>query len=387
MEDGSKIENVPYSLSLPRKGEFNRHSGGRSYVVEAKLKKSEKGGYFLAVNKDTPWHPVKGSWGLAEMRFWAKRYATDYIYGHISSGRAAKFLAGLAVGEFDDRMMVYEFSRFGLQHLMAISGFHFGIIAYIFGLFLCLFLPFHRAQKTLMVLLSVYCLFLGWAPSVMRAWITIMIGLMGQAICKQGNGLNSLGIALLVILIIDPLAYQNIGFQFSFATTAAILLFFQPMHDLVQYIFPKRHLSEMLEFDKLSQHAYILLSGFRTSLALSMAVTIIAVPMTLVLFHKFPVLSLFYNLFFPFLVSFSMLFLILGILWSWIPPISYFIHEINTIYTECVLNVAYELPTRYDVVWIWHGLDGAYVVVWMTILYLIGFIMNGFRKEEPMFIF
>ena len=244
----SIAENIPYTLSIPRDHEIERPSAGKSYVITAKLRQTNKGSYVLSVHKDSPWYPVVGTWSLAEHRFWAKRAVEEYIQNHISSFQSSKFLTGLAIGEFDDRLMIFEFNRFGLQHLMAISGFHFGIISAILGMILTLFLPFERASVVLMVLLSAYCVFLGWAPSIIRAWMTIMIALVGQGFEKQGNGLNSLGMALLGILIVDPLAYQNMGFQFSFATTAAILLFFQPMHELILRIFPKRPLSILLNF-------------------------------------------------------------------------------------------------------------------------------------------
>lgn len=378
----SIADNIPYTLSIPRDPEFFRPSASPNYRISAKLRQSKNGHYILSVHKDVPWYAANGSWSLTEYRFKAKRAVAEYIQNHIWSERATNFLTGLAIGEFDDRLMIFEFNRFGLQHLMAISGFHFSIISAILGMLLTLFFPLKKANVLLMVLLTSYCLFLGWTPSVMRAWITIMIALVGQRLEKEGNGLNSLGIALLVILLIDPLAYQNMGFQFSFATTAAILLFFQPMHELIMKIFPKRPLSILYEFPRPSQHAYVLLTTFRNGLALTGAVTIIALPMTLFFFHKFPVLSLVFNLFFPFLVSFSMLFLILGILWAWIPAVSHFLHLVNTIYTESILNIAYNFPAKYDTVLHSYDLSGGILLLLMSIIFIIGFIMKGLDKEN-----
>ncbi len=74
-----------------------------------------------------------------------------------------------------------------------------------------------------------------------------------------------------------------------------------------------------------------------------LAVQISAAPLILFITHKFPLMSLPYNLFFPFLVSISIFLLILGLLTGF-PSI----HQLNSSYTEFVLNLTYGLPTSFD---------------------------------------
>src|SRR5262249_55475973 len=156
-------------------------------------------------------------------------------------------------------------------------------------------------------------------------------------------------IALLAILLFDPLMAKGIGFQFSFATTAAILLLFSSCDVAMQMIFNKRPLSQITKMDRTNQHGYFLLSTIRQGLALTLAVNLVALPMTLFYFHKFPWMSLIYNLFFPFLVSVSMLLLIIGTLSQLLfSPLGEWVHACNNVYTHYMLNYTYNMPTSVD---------------------------------------
>lgn len=365
-----KGRNIPFTLSLSQV-DIIRPPANKNYVVQGQLKELSTGYYALAVAKDANWYPVTDTWSFAELRFRAKQAVSAYIAKHIASQRAATFLAGIATGDFDDREMQFEFGRFGLQHIMAISGFHFAIIAAILSSILRFVISKRLANIILIFLLSSYFLFLGCGPSIMRAWVTILIALVGFLIEKRGSGLNALGAALLFVLLINPLLCQQIGFQFSFVTTAAILMLFPPLDCLLQEMLPKRRLSQMSEMNHVNQHAYLLLVFFRQAFALTIAVNVIALPMMLYYFHKFPALSLLYNLFYPFLVSISMLLLILGMMGSVVfPPLGDLIHTINQTYTQFVLNFTYNLPTTLDVVWRISGFPFEWLLCYLCVLFI-----------------
>ena len=344
--------NVPFTLSIPQNGEIDRPLANQDYHVMGRLKKTDSGNYQFSVGKHTPWYPIIGTWSSAEQRFQAKKWLTQYLQQKTPSQTAATFLAGIATGEFDDRLMQNQFSRFGLQHIMAISGFHFSIVALFLSFLLRLFLGRYTATLLLITLLTGYFLFLGTGSSIMRAWVTVMIGLMGLLFKQNSTGLNSLGIALFIVLMVDPLQSQGLGFQFSFAATAAILLLYQNCDLFFQKIFTLRGLSEAVEMNSLTQHAYCLLTFFRQAFSLTLAVNLVALPITLYYFHKFPLLSIVYNLFFPFLVSISMGILIFGMVADiFFTPLGNALHFINSHYTQFVLNFTYRAPTKLDITW------------------------------------
>ncbi len=374
--------NIPVFITIPfKKGVIHPPADGL-YVIKGKLKQSDRGTYSLSVNHNDPWKRVEGTWSLAELRYKSKKWVKSYIESNITSMRSSKFLIGMATGEFDDRLMAFEFSRFGLQHLMAISGFHFGIIAYFLSLLARLVLPPKWCPWVLIVGLSLYFLFLGVTASVMRSWIGAMVFFVGQLLEKESNGLNVLGIGLLVILALDPLSAGQMGFQFSFATTAAILLFYNPSLAILNRYFPKRKLGNVLQMDIYTQHAYVILHFFKTAFALTMAVSIVAIPMTIFYFYKFPLMSIVFNLFYPFLASISMLLFMLGVLLAWVPPISYLVHAFNAVYTDFILDFTYGLPTHYDIYINYYDLSAWVLVLYITTVFFGGLAWKHYKKEE-----
>lgn len=372
-----KVRRVPCRLILPYQTDKERPLANSSYYVHGSLKESLARNYTFNVKKDSSWIVASKNLGLAEYRYRAKEKVTEYIHTHMNHPRVASFLSGIVTGDFDDRLLSMEFGRFGIQHIMAISGFHFNIITAIFGAFLRLFCSRKLTACLLIFLLSAYFVFLGLSASVLRAWLTILIFFGGHLWEKKGFALNSLGIALLVSGIIDPLMGESLSFQFSFLTTSAILLFCAIFNDLLEKLFEKRPLSETVEMNLLNQHGYVFISFMRQSIALALAVNVIACPFTLFYFHKFPLLSFLFNLFFPFLVSISMLLLCAALILGWIPFLSDFLHFINHIYTYEVLSLTFSMPENLDFYLRTKSLTSLGLIVYLTFVLAVGILWKG----------
>ena len=340
---------IPCSIILPDSPEIRRPLADRAYLLHGTLKALDRGGYLLKVSQHDPWKPIPNSFSLAEIRYQAKKALSGYIHAHVEETRSAVFLSGIITGDFDDRLMQHEFGRFGLQHLMAISGFHFAIIAAIFNFILRIFFSRRAATYILIAILSTYFLFLGCNPSIIRSWIAVMAGLLGLLLERHGSGLNALGVGLMAILLYDPLLCQHIGFQFSFAATAALLMLFPASEMLLQRFCPKRPLSVGVRMDIFNQLGLILLTLLRQGVALGIAVNLVTLPLMLYHFHRFPLMSLLYNLFFPLLVSFSMLLLIVALLLGLIfPPLADLMHRFNCRFTHGMLDFTYNIPPAID---------------------------------------
>lgn len=344
--------NIPVKLSLPGDASVLRPKAGFNYVIEATLKEGRHGGYFITPSNKTSWELPEQAASVAEWRFASKNIIRDYIHRSIYDQHTAAFLSGMFTGAFDDRILAFELGRFGLQHLMAISGLHFSIFAGIIGLLCSLLLRKKAAATVVIAAMTGYFIFLGSSPSVIRAWISILIALTAVFLEKRGSGLNGLGIGLLAISLWDPLQMNEIGFQFSFGVTAAILIWYGPCERLLLNLFPKRTLREASPMDTWDQHGYCLLFFLRQTLALCLAVNSVALPLTLYHFHKFPLFSLAYNLFFPVLVSLSLLLLTVALSLSWLfPAFTAAIHAINEYYTGFLLNFAFNFPRGFDYAW------------------------------------
>lgn len=149
-------------------------------------------------------------------------------------------LLGLLVGDksgISDALR-NDFQRTGLVHVLAISGFHVVLLASILMILLkASGLPHPIVGILAVLLLLIYIPISGGSPAVRRAVIMFSIPQIGILFQKQPNPLNSLGIALLLIMFPEPHVIWNPGFQLSVSATAGIIVS-GPLNPLKN--FPKR---------------------------------------------------------------------------------------------------------------------------------------------------
>ncbi len=288
------------------------------------------------------WKEVPGSFSFAEMRFQCKEALRKYLKRHISDAKVQAFLCSLATGEIEERTLAFEFSRLGLSHILAISGFHFGLIAFFFSFILKFFFSPKKTAFFLLCIITGYFFFMGNAPSVQRAWIAITMALLAQLFNLRYSSLNALGAGLIIAITLDPYVVSHLGFQLSFLCTLAILLLYPLCEKRMRWVFPKKSLTETLKFSSLDKYGYIVTTFLRKALALNFAVHLVALPTLLYLFHKFPLSSFAYNLFFPIGVTISLFLLIL----SFALP---FLHQINSYFTSGLLHISSNPLPLFDV--------------------------------------
>ncbi|MGH8031401.1 MAG: DNA internalization-related competence protein ComEC/Rec2 [Luteimonas sp.] len=119
----------------------------------------------------------------------------------------------------------------GLTHLIAISGFHVGMVASLFallvvGVWRVVPMLARQVPRTQAAAAGALCGALGYAavagfalPTV-RTLLMIAIVVLARALRRQTRVADALGIAALVMLLIDPLAALSAGFWLSFAGVA-----------------------------------------------------------------------------------------------------------------------------------------------------------------------
>ena len=152
------------------------------------------------------------------------------VFNSQLSPGAQRFVVALILGNsnFIDKATRQEFSAAGVAHVLALSGLHVGFIALIIW-WLMFPLDYLGLKKVRLVItlaaIVLFAVFTGLSPSVVRA--TIMIGFVfaSQMIQRRSVSLNALSMAALVILVFTPSALYSVGFQLSFITVAAVLLF------------------------------------------------------------------------------------------------------------------------------------------------------------------
>lgn len=160
-----------------------------------------------------------------------RRNLSDYIHcrsglGSGAAGMLDAMLTGDASAFGRERRDV--FADAGLAHVLALSGTHVAVIAFMVSmLFFPLRMAGHRRWEPVCIIAVLwgYVLLAGCIPSVVRAAIMVSVVGFGRAFRRGSNSLNNLCLAALLILLFDPMALFAPGFQLSFAAVAAILMF------------------------------------------------------------------------------------------------------------------------------------------------------------------
>lgn len=146
-----------------------------------------------------------------------------------TSAFAASVILGMRSGIAEETKTL--FSRTGTMHILAVSGLHVGIVAFVIMWVLKLFrLP--RGLMYLMTAAGVICfaVFTGCRPSSMRAAVMAAFLLAGLYVGRKSDLLNALAISALVITFFDPGRIFSPGFLLSYLAVLSII-YITPLTD------------------------------------------------------------------------------------------------------------------------------------------------------------
>jgi competence protein ComEC len=232
-----------------------------------------------------------------------RQSATQYVQQSFPK-ETTGFINSLVYGERQDISEEVEtyYQELGLIHLLAISGSHISLLAAVcYYLLLRSGITKENATALLLVILPVYMFLAGASPSVVRASLMSIFILTYVFVSKRLSGMDALSITAIVMIVWNPYVLYDIGFQFSFLSTAVLLLSAPAI---------------------LSQENWL-----RSSWNLALAAQISAIPVTLHYFGQISSYSLLLNLLYVPYLSFVILPLCLAALsFSFlIPPFVSFI--------------------------------------------------------------
>jgi competence protein ComEC len=151
----------------------------------------------------------------------------DRLYPPWSSeGRDGAVLKAVLLGDRSalDSKTIEGFRRSGLYHLLVISGLHIGLLAALaFALLRWLRVREGWSNLGVMLFLAAYAVLVEQRAATLRA--TLMIGayLLARYLYREREGLNAVGLAALVLLVVRPAWLFEAGFELSFS--AALLIF------------------------------------------------------------------------------------------------------------------------------------------------------------------
>ncbi|MFW6137751.1 MAG: ComEC/Rec2 family competence protein [Spirochaetota bacterium] len=137
-----------------------------------------------------------------------------------------EFANSLFTGNRQDlpRKVQEWFKNSGTMHILAVSGLHVGFLS----MFVLLLLGSLRIRRGLSYLLLMgviifYMVFIGSSPSVRRASIMGICGIVVFLFDRDRNYVNALAIAFVILWITNPLIIHSPGFLLSFLATFGIL--------------------------------------------------------------------------------------------------------------------------------------------------------------------
>ncbi len=158
----------------------------------------------------------------------ALRRALSREFSRLLPKDEAGLMQAMLLGKKDSLLEdAYEdFRLIGCAHLLAVSGLHVGAVAGLLAFLLgrTRLRPLPRGLLSTAVLLG-YLAVTGFPVSGVRAFLMCAVHLLGQCLGRRADGVNSLGLALLLICLQDPFSGGDLSLALSVFATLGILLF------------------------------------------------------------------------------------------------------------------------------------------------------------------
>lgn len=154
-----------------------------------------------------------------------------------SSAQTNALLKALLTGERSTLPagLTEAFRDSGASHILALSGLHLGIIYGIFSkvlFFMGNSVAGRRMRSAVIVILcGFYTLATGAGPSIVRAFIFILLGEAARMTGRLHSLRQLLMASLLIQVIIDPLSVRSVSFQLSYAAMAGIAFIYPRLRD------------------------------------------------------------------------------------------------------------------------------------------------------------
>ena len=234
-------------------------SAGRRVRLGGTWRQGQNSPWFLVTSIDLV-AASDASWRWASVRW--RAVLVERLHERYGERGALVSALILARKEGLERDLREAFARTGIAHLLAISGFHVGVVS---GLILavvnCFSIPRRRAAVVAAVATWLYVALIGFPDAACRAALIIALLSLSRARARPPARWGALGAALLVLLVLDPGRLWSPGFQLSFSGAAGLVAWGAPIRRTLKRVGGSR-----------------LPGGLATALAAGVAATVATLP-------------------------------------------------------------------------------------------------------------
>lgn len=156
-----------------------------------------------------------------------RRWASEQV--DRVAGPGGDLLAGILIGDrrrLSGTSADTAFRTSGLTHLVAVSGSHLVVVAALASAF-CVAMALRRGWRSLLVLgvVGSYVVFSGLQTSAVRALVMSAVTFGRPYSSRRGDSGAALGLTVAVMLLLDPRAAFDLGFQLSVGAVVGLVFF------------------------------------------------------------------------------------------------------------------------------------------------------------------
>lgn len=139
--------------------------------------------------------------------------------------------------EFMDYSLLNNFRSAGVAHIFAVSGLHIGFIAMALGFMFDKF-KVNRLAKAIMITAALffYSGVCGFTASSVRAAIMCAVSLFLAVKGKRYDGISSVSLSAVIVLLISPVQLFHVGFQLSFCVVIGMILLSKPIAKAFKFL-------------------------------------------------------------------------------------------------------------------------------------------------------
>lgn len=171
----------------------------------------------------------------------------------------------------------------GIAHVLSVSGLHTGLLVIVLlALLRWLRLGPGGQMAVIALFLLMYCRMLDFAAPVVRAAILSLMLLGARLFHRRSDPLTSLALAFLLILAARPLDVYQAGFQLSFLAVLGIFTLGDRLDRAYDALARSRRLPDWLR-------------PIAVALIATVSATLFTLPVTVTVFHQFPLLGLLWS--------------------------------------------------------------------------------------------